>query len=97
VGRLIFSGSNTAVLGLKLKQLFFNFSLSPQTWLFHLKVDWQALFLLGVMIGCVVLEIFAKRGRRRYQWLRKKWVTPLLLLLSIFFGSTGLGGVYGAR
>ena len=97
VGRLIFSEANTAVLGLKLKQLFFNFSLSPQTWLFHLKVDWQALFLLGVMIGCVVLEMFAKCGRRRYQWLRQKWVTPLLLLLSIFFGSTGLGGVYGAR
>lgn len=97
VGRLIFSEANTALLGLKLHQLFFNFSLSPQTWLFNLKVDGQSLFLLGLMIGCVVLEIFATRGRRRYQWLRQKWVTPLLLLLSIFFGSTGLGGVYGAR
>jgi hypothetical protein len=97
VGRLIFSESNTALLGLKLNQLFFNFSLSPQAWVFHLKVDGQSLFLLGLLIGCVVLEIFAKRGRRRYQWLRQKWVTPLLLLLSIFLGSTGLGGVYGAR
>ncbi|MFZ4711920.1 MAG: MBOAT family O-acyltransferase, partial [Zwartia sp.] len=97
VGRLIFSESNTALLGLKLNQLFFNFSLDPQAWVFHLKVDGQSLFLLGMMIGCLVLEFFAKRGRRRYQWLRQKWVTPLLLLLSIFFGSTGLGGVYGAR
>ena len=97
VGRLIFSEANTALLGLKLHQLFFNFSLSPQTWLFNLKVDGRSLFLLGLTIGCVVLEIFARHGRRRYQWLRQKWVTPLLLLLSIFLGSTGLGGVYGAR
>ena len=97
VGRLIFSEADTALLGIKLHQLFFNFSLSPQTWLFHLKVNGQSLFLLGLMLGCVVLEIVAKRGRRRYQWLRQKWATPLLLLLSILLGSTGLGGVYGAR
>ena len=97
MGRLIFSEADTALLGLKLHQLFFNFSLSPQTWLFNLKVDGQSLFLLGLMIGCVALEILASRSRRRYQWLRHKWVTPLLLLLSIFLGSTGLGGVYGAR
>jgi hypothetical protein len=97
VGRLIFSEADTALLGIKLHQLFFNFSLSPQTWLFHLKVNGQSLFLLCLVLGCVALEIGAKRGRRRYQWLRTKWVTPLLLLLSILFGSTGLGGVYGAR
>lgn len=97
IGRLIFSEPNTALLGLKLKQLFFNFSLSPQTWLFNLKVDGQTLLLLGMVLVCVALEIFAKRSRQRYQWLRRKWVTPLLLLLSIFLGSTGLGGVYGAR
>jgi len=96
-GRLIFSESNTALLGLKLEQLFFNFSLSPQSWLFNLKVDGQSLLLLGLVVVCVMLEVFSKRGRRRYQWLRKKWVTPSLLLLSIFLGSTGLGGVYGAR
>jgi D-alanyl-lipoteichoic acid acyltransferase DltB (MBOAT superfamily) len=97
IGRLIFSEPNTALLGLKLKQLFFNFSLSPQTWLFNLKVDGQTLLLLSMVFVCVALEIFGKRSRQRYQWLRQKWVTPLLLLLSIFLGSTGLGGVYGAR
>jgi alginate O-acetyltransferase complex protein AlgI len=97
IGRLIFSEPNAALLGLKLKQLFFNFSLSPETWLFNLKVGGQSLLLLGIVIVCVMLEIFAKRSRQRYQWLRQKWVTPLLLLLSIFLGSTGLGGVYGAR
>lgn len=97
VGRLIFSESNNALLLLKLNQLFFNFSLSPQAWVFHLKADGQSLFLLSLMIGCVVLEIFAKRGRRRYQWLRQKWMTPMLLVLSVCLGSTGLEGVYGAR
>ncbi len=97
IGRLIFSEPNAALLGLKLKQLFFNFSLSPQTWLFNLKVGGQSLLLLGIVIACVMLEIFARRSRQRYQWLRQKWVTPSLLLLSLLLGSTGLGGVYGAR
>ena len=97
IGRLIFSEPNAALLGLKLKQLFFNFSLSPQTWLFNLKVGEQSLLLLGIVMTCVMLEIFAKRSRQRYQWLRQKWVTPSLLLLSLLLGSTGLGGVYGAR
>jgi len=97
VGRLIFSEPSTAFLAQKLKQLFFNFSFSPQAWLFNLKVDGQSLLLLGIVVACVVLEVFAKRSRQRYQWFRQKWVTPLLLLLSIFLGSTGLGGVYGAR
>lgn len=97
IGRLIFSEPNAALLGLKLKQLFFNFSLSPQTWLLNLKVDGQTLLLLGMVFVCVALEVFGKPSRQRYQWLRQKWVTPLLLLLSILLGSTGLGGVYGAR
>lgn len=97
VGRLIFSEPSTALLGQKLKQLFFNFSFNPQAWLFNLKVDGQSLLLLGIIATCVILEVFAKRSRQRYQWMRQKWVTPLLLLLSIFLGSTGLGGVYGAR
>jgi hypothetical protein len=97
VGRLIFSEPSTALLGIKLKQLFFNFSISPQTWLLNLKVDGQSLLLLAIIVACMLLEIFAKRSRQRYQWLRQKWVTPLLLLLSICLGSTGLGGVYGAR
>lgn len=97
VGRLIFSEPSTALLGQKLKQLFFNFSFSPQAWLFNLKVDGQSLLLLAIVVACVVLEVFAKRSYQRYQWLRQKWVTPLLLLSSIFLGSTGLGGVYGAR
>jgi glucan phosphoethanolaminetransferase (alkaline phosphatase superfamily) len=62
-----------------------------------LKVDGQSLLLLGIVVACVVLEVFAKRSRQRYQWFRQKWVTPLLLLSSILLGSTGLGGVYGAR
>ena len=97
IGRLIFSEPNTALLGLKFRQLFFNFSLSPQSWLFNLKVDGQSQLLLGLVIAVVVLEVFSKGSRRRYQWLRQKWVTPSLLLMSIFLGSTGLGGVYGAR
>jgi hypothetical protein len=97
IGRLIFSESSTALLGQKLQQLFFNFSFSPQAWLFNLKVDGQSLLLLAIVASCVVLEVFAKRSRQRYQWFRQKWVTPLLLLMSIFLGSTGLGGVYGAR
>lgn len=97
IGRLIFSEPSTALLGQKLQQLFFNFSFSPQAWLFNLKVDAQSMLLLGIVVVCVVLEIFAKRSCQRYQWLRQKWVTPLLLLSSIFLGSTGLGGVYGAR
>ncbi len=97
VGRLIFSEPSTALLGQKLQQLFFNFSFSSQAWLFNLKVDGQSLLLLGIVVACVVLEVCAKRNCQRYQWLRQKWVTPLLLLSSIFLGSTGLGGVYGAR
>jgi len=97
VGRLIFSEPSTALLGQKLTQLFFNFSFSPQAWLFNLKVDGQSLLLLGIVVACVVLEVFAKRSRQRYQWLRQKWVPLFLLLSSIFLGSTGLGGVYGAR
>ncbi|MEI8400282.1 MAG: MBOAT family O-acyltransferase, partial [Alcaligenaceae bacterium] len=97
IGRLIFSEANTTLLWLKLKQLFFNFSLSPQTWLFHLKVDERSLLLLGLAIFCLAIEIFAKRGHWRYQFLRQRWAVPSLALLSIFLGSTGLGGVYGAR
>lgn len=97
VGRLIFSEANSDLLWLKLKQLFLNFSLSPQAWLFHLKVAGPSLALLLLVALCVALEFFTRPGRRRYQLLRQKWAMPVLVLLSIFLGSTGLGGVYGAR
>ena len=97
VGRLIFSEANSDLLWLKLKQLFFNFSLSPQTWLFHLKVAGPSIALLLLVALFVALEFCARSGRRRYQLLRQRWTTPVLVLLSILLGSTGLGGVYGAR
>lgn len=97
IGRLIFSESNIEVLWFKLNQLFFNFSLSPQALLLNLKISGQAGVLLGLVAVCLVLEFTARRGQGRYQGLRRKWMAPLLLLLSVFLGSTGLGGVYGAR
>ena len=97
IGRLIFSEPSTALLGLKLKQLFFNFSLNSQAWLFNLRVDGQSLLLLAMVFVCLLLEVFGKPSRQRYQWFRQKWMTPVLLLLSICLGSTGIGGVYGAR
>ena len=79
VGRLIFSEANSDLLWLKLKQLFLNFSLSPQAWLFHLKVAGPSLALLLLVALCVALEFFTRPGRRRYQLLRQKWAMPLLV------------------
>lgn len=96
IGRLIFSESDTSVLLDKLKRLS-HFSFNADALVMNMVVDGQTLALLALGALCIGMEVVLGARFRRYRLLRKKSTLVVLLCLCAVFGSTGLGGVYGAR
>ncbi len=97
IGRLIFSESDTQFLLIKLERLLLHFSVSQDAMVMNMIVDWQSVVMLGFGGLCVAAEVLSGVRFRRYRLLRKKWIMLLQLLCCLAIGSTGLGGVYGAR
>ena len=96
IGRLIFSESNIDVLLDKLDQLL-HFSVNADALVLNMVVDGQTSVMLAAGALCIGMEVILGVRFRRYRLLRKKWAMLALLALCVLFGSTGLGGVYGAR
>lgn len=95
-GRLIFSEADSALLLLKLQQLFLWHS-DADAWLWHLTLDGKTRLILGACLLWLLAEVVLPRRLRHYRLLRKPWMTPLLAALCLAFGNSGLGSVYGAR
>ena len=94
LGRLMFSEADSQTLLLKLRNLF-AWTSSENAWLLNLSLDTKTEVILAGALAWVLTEIFS--NRKKYTLLRKPWVTTILIVLCAFFGSSGLGGVYGAR
>ena len=96
IGRLIFSESDFDVLMFKLDRLV-HFSINPDALVMNMVIDARTGLLLAAAAVCIGAEVLLGSRFRRYRLLRKKWIMLLLLGVCAVFGSTGLGGVYGAR
>ena len=106
VGRLIFSEFDTALLLLKLDHLLLHFAITDNALVKHFELDFQTAALLSLALIYILVEIFSRRLKlikfkcikfNRYKFMRNVWLWPVLIGLSIAFGSSGLGAVYGAR
>ena len=96
IGRLIFSESDFDVLIVKLDRLL-HFSINPDAMVMNMVIDAQTAAMLAACALCIGAEVLLGSRFRRYRLLRKNGIILLLLGMCAAFGSTGLGGVYGAR
>jgi alginate O-acetyltransferase complex protein AlgI len=96
IGRLIFSEADSAILLHKFQQLAY-FETSQQAWCLNLVLDWKTGALVCAAAAYLLAEALFTRRLRAYKFLRRPWVSALLLILCLWLGNTGLGGVYGAR
>ena len=94
VGRLMFAEADSQALFIKLKHLLY-LSSSEDAWLLNLSLVTKSAIVVTAALGWILTEVFSTR--RNYALLRKPWVTVALIALCACFGSSGLGGVYGAR
>ena len=94
IGRLLFSEENSQTLLLKLKNLLL-FSSSTDAWLLNISIDTKTAVILTGAMAWVLTEVFSRR--KNYTLLRKPWITATMIILCLFLGNSGLGGVYGAR
>lgn len=96
LGRLIFSESDTDLLRLKFGQLM-AFTWRDDAWLLHLAVDAKEATLLVMTAAYLAAEMVFPRAMGCYKLMRQRWAILVLLAISLAWGVTGLGGVYGAR
>lgn len=96
IGRLIFSESDFEVLVEKLSRLL-HFSVTPDSLALNMIVDARSGTMLAAGAACITAEILLGPRFRRYRLLRKRVIMLPLIAICFLFGTTGLGGVYGAR
>lgn len=101
VGRLIFSEFDTAILLRKLDHLLLHFTINRDDMVSHFDLDVQTTALLCLSVCYIAVEILSRniKGIKfiRYKLMRQIWLWPLWIGLSIAFGYSGLGAVYGSR
>lgn len=95
-GRLIFSEDDSQLLLTKLSNLF-NFNCSLDALVLNMSLDVQTWLTISACLGIILLEIIFPQKMFHYKMLRKNWVLLVLLLLTLAYGSNGLGSTYGNR
>jgi len=96
IGRLIFSEIDPHLLFIKLGSLM-TADLSDPPLVRDIVLSNTAALLLVVALAVIWGEAAKVRSFRRYRIYRTGWNSIALLVFVIFFGSSGLGGIYGAR
>jgi alginate O-acetyltransferase complex protein AlgI len=96
LGRLLFSEVDPYLLSRKLFSLA-TMEMSEPLIVRELVFSKSELFLVGLAIAVVAAEVSNLLLFRRYKVYRVGWNSIIILLLTVLFGSAGMGGVYGTR
>jgi hypothetical protein len=96
VGRLLFSEDDPQILWVKLQNLIL-FRWTEDAFVLNMGLDIQTWLTLSACFSVILLEIIFPRKMFQYKILRQDGVLAILLVLTLLYGSNGLGSAYGSR
>jgi type IV secretory pathway TrbL component len=96
VGRLLFSEVDPQVLWVKLQNLIF-FRWAEDAFVLNMELDIQTWVTLVACFLVILVEIAFPKKMFKYKMLRQDGVLVIMLVLTLLYGSNGLGSAYGSR